>query len=112
MSVVKEVEKLKNKHSATWQDRSEQYWLMGLLEEVVELIGSLLGLHRGPVEWELKQIAAICMNWIELRRKAKKRELSFGAAYFHKNGDYYKDRELWGSTEDEPPFVFTEEKRR
>lgn len=67
MDVAKSVVELKEKHSQTWRDKSQLYWAFGLLEEVIELIGALLGLHKGPVEWELMQISAICMNWIELR---------------------------------------------
>lgn len=67
MDVAKSVVALKEKHCKTWRDKSQLYWAVGLLEEVVELIGALLGLHKGPVEWELMQISAICMNWIELR---------------------------------------------
>lgn len=67
MDVAKSVVELKEKHRQTWRDKSQWHWAMGLLEEVIELIGALLGLHKGPVEWELMQISAICMNWIELR---------------------------------------------
>jgi hypothetical protein len=67
MTVVQEVIELKEKHCKTWRNRSQFYWTVGLLEEVAELIGALVGVHRGPVELELKQIAAICMNWLEMR---------------------------------------------
>ena len=67
MNVAKSIIELKEKHHQTWRDKSQTYWVFRLIEEVVELIGSLLGLHKGPVEWELMQISAICMNWIELR---------------------------------------------
>src|SRR3990167_4122616 len=67
MDVAKSVIELKENHSQMWRDKSQLYWAMGLLEEVAELIGALLGIHRGPVDWELMQISAICMNWIEMR---------------------------------------------
>lgn len=43
--------------------------LLRLLEEVAELIGSLIGIHKDPVSHELGQIASICMNWMEKRAK-------------------------------------------
>ena len=59
---------LKDLHRKTWRDKPEWRWLLGLLEEVVELTASLVGLHAGPPEWELTQIAAICLNWLEYRQ--------------------------------------------
>ena len=57
----------KHKHATTWRDKSQLTWVCGLLEEVCELMLSLVGLHDGPVDHELMQIAAICMNWREYR---------------------------------------------
>ena len=62
---------LKDQHCNTWRDRGELKWAIGLLEEVIELMLSLVGLHRGPPEWELQQIAAIAWNWLEKRREAR-----------------------------------------
>jgi hypothetical protein len=59
--------KLKRNHSQTWLTRSDWYWLIGLWEEVFELTFALLGLHHGPIEWELIQISAIAANWLEKR---------------------------------------------
>lgn len=67
MNAEKEVLKLKRKHRLTWRDRSDWFWFFGLLEEVAELGLALAGLHKGPVDWELKQISAIAMNWLEKR---------------------------------------------
>ena len=67
--VLEQVAQLKQKHKCTWRDKPQWYWMLGLLEEVVELGLTLIGLHEGPVEWELLQIAAICLNWIEYRQK-------------------------------------------
>jgi hypothetical protein len=63
---------LKQTHLETWRDRSQLKWTLGLLEEVVELLLSLVGLHKGPPGWELQQIASIAMNWLEVR--AERRE--------------------------------------
>ena len=62
-----EVLMCKHKYAATWRDKSQLTWVHGLLEEVCELMLSLIGLHDGPVDHELMQIAAICMNWREYR---------------------------------------------
>ena len=58
---------LKNKHQENWRDKPESYWLNGLQEEVYELAGALRGEHEHPADFELMQIAAICINWLEMR---------------------------------------------
>ena len=65
----KAIKVLKDQHRYTWRDRGQLKWALGLLEEVAELMLSLVGLHRGPPEWELQQIAAIAWNWLEMRRE-------------------------------------------
>jgi len=72
-AVELKVLELKTRHKSTWRDKPEWWWLLGLLEEVVELVFALVGLHRGPVDWELTQIAAIAMNWLEHRGTRVKR---------------------------------------
>jgi len=67
MDVAKSVIELKEKHSKTWRDKPESYWLARLMQEVGELGSSLVGDHDEPVDWELMQISTICMNWIEMR---------------------------------------------
>lgn len=63
--MITEILELKNEHSDTWRDRSNFYWLWKLFGEFVELGLSLCRLHRHFPEWELMQIAAIAMNWVE-----------------------------------------------
>jgi hypothetical protein len=58
---------LKSQHAHTWRDKPEDYWLARLMAEVGELAGALVGDHDDEPEWELTQIAAICINWLELR---------------------------------------------
>jgi hypothetical protein len=62
-----QVFELQAKHAATWRDRDESYWLAGFMGEVGELAGALVGNHVGPVEWELSQLAAIALNWLDMR---------------------------------------------
>jgi hypothetical protein len=58
---------LAREHAKTWRNQDDSYWFARLVEEVGELGGSLVGNHEGPVEWELTQIAAICVNWSDKR---------------------------------------------
>jgi len=67
MDIVKETINLKEQHKETWRDKPESYWLARLMQEVGELGSSLVGDHDDPAEWELMQIAAICLNWLEMR---------------------------------------------
>ncbi len=61
------VVELSREYKHTWRDKPDDYWLACLMEEVGELAGALVGNHEGPVEWELKQIGAICTNWLDKR---------------------------------------------
>lgn len=58
---------LKAEHIQTWRNKSDTYWLAGLAEEVLELTSALEGRHEHAPEVELMQIAAIALNWLELR---------------------------------------------
>lgn len=58
---------LKNSHSNTWRDKPESYWFARLSQEVGELGSSLVGDHEDSPDWELNQIASICLNWLEMR---------------------------------------------
>ena len=66
-----EVLKLKQVHSGTWQSESESRWLGGLIEEVGELASALENTHEHTPDYELTQIAAICLNWLEYRARAE-----------------------------------------
>ena len=48
-----------------WRDQPVVYWLGRLIEEIGELSGTLIGSHKGPVGHELRQIASICINWLD-----------------------------------------------
>lgn len=58
---------LKEKYRELWRERPESFWLARLMQEVGELASVLAGDHSDPLEHELKQIAAICLNWLEMR---------------------------------------------
>ncbi len=71
---VLEVLALKDQHKATWRRRPETFWLARLVAEVGELSLALLGTeptkpHLHTPDSELKQIAAIAMNWLEMREE-------------------------------------------
>ena len=65
--VVESVLKLKSEYDTYGLDDPEWRWCVRLLEEVCELVLALLGLHRHSPDLELRQIAAIAMNWLEVR---------------------------------------------
>lgn len=64
---TKRVLQLKERHSVTWRDRADDFWYYRLGEEFGELGASLAGDHKDSPDWELEQIAAICLNWLEKR---------------------------------------------
>jgi hypothetical protein len=63
----RQVFELQAKYSTHWRLNDEAYWLARFMEEVGELAGALVGNHVGPVEWELSQLAAIALNWLDMR---------------------------------------------
>ena len=67
-TTVLETISLMSDHKTTWRDKPEWFWFLMLLEEVVELLGALVGWHKDPIDFELMQIASICMNWMDMRR--------------------------------------------
>ncbi len=70
-NAIEQIISLKYEHAETWRDKSDWFWLLGLCEEVIELGLSMLGLHKGPTDWEITQIAAIAMNWLEKRQQVE-----------------------------------------
>lgn len=64
---TRDVLALKAKHISTWRDQPDAYWYFRLGEEFGELGAALANDHKDPPEWELKQIAAIALNWLEYR---------------------------------------------
>jgi hypothetical protein len=64
---VRGVLALKGQHVQTWRDKPDSFWLAGLAEEVLELTSALEGRHEHMPDTELAQIAAIALNWLELR---------------------------------------------
>ena len=67
--IAREVLSLQQRHRGTWRDRHEHYWLTQLLEEVAELGNALVGEHEHDPDYELRQIASICLNWLDMRAK-------------------------------------------
>ena len=58
---------LKERCANYWRDKDQAYWFARLVQEVGELGSSLVGDHADSPDWELSQIAAICLNWLEYR---------------------------------------------
>lgn len=65
-----QVIELRRKYSLTWRDLPEGNWSINLMEEMLELLLSLKGQHEHSPDTELTQIAAICINWLEMRGAA------------------------------------------
>ena len=59
----------KRKYESLWRDRCDAYWLERLAQEVDELKESLNGMHGDSPEWEIRQIASICINWLERKQR-------------------------------------------
>lgn len=61
-------------HDKTWRDQPEMYWLSRLMEEVGELAMALNDRHERDLppdpDLELREIASICINWLEMRAQA------------------------------------------
>lgn len=66
---IGEVMDLAISHEKTWQNLDESLWFHGLVSEVTELAGALAKAHRHTPDHELKQIAAICLNWLRKRER-------------------------------------------
>lgn len=72
MDFMDTVVQLANYHDKlwTWKDKNNFQWVMGILEECVELCLSLLRLHKHPPEYEVAQIVSCIINFVRhLRRK-------------------------------------------
>lgn len=55
-------------HCDTWRDEPESRWLAGLVAEVGELADALHDKHEHSPDTELRQIGAIVLNWLDMRR--------------------------------------------
>lgn len=62
-----DVMQMKAKYARQWWDKPESYWFARLIQECGELGSSLVGDHEDTVEHELKQIASICLNWLDMK---------------------------------------------
>ena len=57
----------RRRYLTMWRGKDDLYWMARLTEELGELSGALLGRHEHSPEIELRQIAGICINWLEYR---------------------------------------------
>ena len=64
---MKQILQYKQSYQDYWRRQPEEWWLARLLQEVGELADTLTGETNDPVEHELRQIASICMNWLDMR---------------------------------------------
>ena len=70
-ALVAEVEKIPldirqrvNRHIDTWSGQPDCYWFYRLSQEIGELGSSLADDHEHSPEYEMAQIASICINWL------------------------------------------------
>ena len=74
MPIIADVMSLVATCDSTWHDMPEVYWLGRLMQEVSDVAVAMAGEgeHAAPslhsVDFELKQIASICINWLEMRQ--------------------------------------------
>lgn len=70
--VPNDVDVLTERYDGHWQDRSDWYWFVRLIQEVFELAASLAGIHRDDPNREIAQVGSICKNWLRQRRRSQK----------------------------------------
>ena len=58
---------LKRRYATYWQQQPDEWWLARLLQEIGELADTLTGETNDLTEHELRQIASICLNWLDMR---------------------------------------------
>lgn len=66
--ILRRVLSLQHRHCKTWRGQHELYWFTQLIEETAELGNALVGEHEHDPDYELTQIAAICLNWLDMRQ--------------------------------------------
>lgn len=57
------------KYGDKWREKPDSYWLARLMQEVGELASALVDDHPHTPDWELTQIASICINWLDMRQR-------------------------------------------
>ena len=57
----------KDTYKRNWREKPELWWLARLLQEVGELADTLSDETEDPTAHELRQIASICLNWLDMR---------------------------------------------
>lgn len=56
-------------YDAHWRDKDESWWLARLLQEVGELADTFTEETEDERQHELRQIASICLNWLDMRNE-------------------------------------------
>jgi NTP pyrophosphatase (non-canonical NTP hydrolase) len=55
------------KYAHKWKNKNDDYWCLRLVQEVGELSASLADDHEHTPDYEMTQIAGICINWLAKR---------------------------------------------
>ena len=69
MEIPLNIQQRVNRHINTWADKPDCYWFYHLSQEVGELGSSLADDHEHSPEYEMAQIASICINWLAKKEK-------------------------------------------
>lgn len=64
---MKQTLEYKRKYITYWRDKPEHWWSARLLQEVGELGDTFTGETNEPRSHELRQIASMCLNWLDMR---------------------------------------------
>ena len=71
---LKNVLDLQEKYKKQWRYKEYHYWLMRLMQETGELASVLANDHDHTQEHELRQIASIALNWLDMIVNDKKND--------------------------------------
>lgn len=64
---MKTVIDYKKKYATYWRTLPEVWWFPRLLQEIGELADTFTGETEDTRTHELRQIASICLNWLDMR---------------------------------------------
>jgi len=65
---MKQILQYKHRYWDYWREHPEEWWLARLMQEVGELADTFTGERPDDARpHELRQIASLCMNWLDMR---------------------------------------------
>jgi len=64
---MKQILQYRHRYRDYWRRQPEEWWLARLMQEVGELADTMTGETGDTRNHELRQIASICINWLDMR---------------------------------------------